>query len=412
MTESPKDVLIVGGGIQGVGVAQAAAAARHSVLLLESHTIASGTSSRSSKLIHGGLRYLESKQFGLVRESLKERETLLKIAPHLVKLVPFYLPVYRTTTRSPWTMRLGLSLYSLLGGLGKSTRFKKVPEREWHTLDRILPSGLLRVFQYSDGQTDDAALCRAVLRSAREMGADVALPAEFLSATREADMWRVKYRVEGEQREVLARVLINAAGPWVNGVLDRVTAEWGSTPPRREIDLVAGTHIELEGEVTRGIYYVEAPSDQRAVFVIPWKGHTLVGTTEQPFEGDPRKVAPTPEEIEYLESTLHHYFPEHTGKRTDAWSGLRVLPRGEGKAFHRPREVMLMPDDAKAPTLVSIYGGKLTGYRHTAQRVMKLLQRTLPQHTLLADTAKLRLPDPDSPGPEADSWLREAAAQS
>jgi glycerol-3-phosphate dehydrogenase len=412
MTESPKDVLVVGGGIQGVGVAQAAAAARHSVLLLESHTIAAGTSSRSSKLIHGGLRYLESKQFGLVRESLKEREILLKIAPHLVKLVPFYLPVYRTTTRSPWTMRLGLSLYSLLGGLGKSTRFKTVPEREWHTLDRILPSGLLRVFQYSDGQTDDAALCRAVLRSAREMGADVALPAEFLSAAREADMWRVKYRVEGEQREVLARVLINAAGPWVNGVLDRVTAEWGSTPPRREIDLVAGTHIELEGEVTRGIYYVEAPSDQRAVFVIPWKGHTLVGTTEQPFEGDPRKVAPTPEEIEYLESTLHHYFPEHTGKRTDAWSGLRVLPRGEGKAFHRPREVILMPDDAKAPTLVSIYGGKLTGYRHTAQRVMKLLQRTLPQHTLLADTAKLRLPDPDSPGPEADSWLREAAARS
>jgi len=411
MTESLKDVLVVGGGIQGVGVAQAAAAGRHSVLLLESQSVASGTSSRSSKLIHGGLRYLESKQLKLVRESLKEREVLLEIAPHLVKLVPFYIPVYRTTTRSPWTMRLGLSLYALLGGLRKHARFRRVPEREWHTLDRIRLDGLLDVFQYSDGQTDDAALCRAVLRSAREMGADVALPAEFLSATREGDLWRVRYRAGAEEHEVKARVLVNATGPWVNSVLERIYGEWGDAPPRREIDLVGGTHIELEGEVARGIYYVEAPSDQRAVFVIPWKGHTLVGTTEQPFTGDPRKVAPTADEIEYLESTLHHYFPEHSGKRINAWAGLRVLPHGEGSTFHRPREVILVPDDMKAPTLVSIYGGKLTGYRHTAQRVMKLLHRTLPQHTALADTAKLRLPDPDSPGPEADSWLREAAAR-
>ena len=176
------DVVVVGGGIHGVGVAQAAAAAGHSVLLLEKTSLAAGTSSRSSKLIHGGLRYLESGQFHLVRESLRERRILLAIAPELVQLRPFILPLYRETRRRPWQLRVGLSIYALLGGLGPETRFGAVPRSEWTQLDGLQTRGLRKVLRYFDAQTDDAALTRAVMRSAQTLGADVLAPAEFFAA--------------------------------------------------------------------------------------------------------------------------------------------------------------------------------------------------------------------------------------
>ena len=151
------------------------------------------------------------------------------------------------------------------------------------------------------------------------------------------------------------------------------------------------THIELSGEVKRGIYYTEA-SDRRAVFIMPWKGHTLVGTTEQPYVGDPEHVAPLPAEVEYLQETQQRYFPGREGALLASWAGLRVLPRGEGKAFDRPREVILAADDADRPRVVTIYGGKLTGYRATAERVIRLLRRSLPGRDRVADTSTLRLP--------------------
>jgi glycerol-3-phosphate dehydrogenase len=293
MTADEYDVVVIGGGIHGAGVAQAAAAAGHSVLLLERQGIASGTSSRSSKLIHGGLRYLESAQFGLVRESLREREILLRIAPGLVERVPFYIPVYATTRRPPWMIRSGLTLYALLGGLARGTGFESVPRARWDGLDGLDIRGLRTVFRYEDAHTDDAALTQAVMRSAQALGATLHCPADFLAAKRTGAGYRVRYLMGGNEHDCRARTLVNAAGPWVNGVLERIAPRPSSLP----VDLVQGAHIILEGATRHGVYYVEAPRDGRAVFVMPWKTHTLVGTTETPYEGDPAAVHAQPEEI-------------------------------------------------------------------------------------------------------------------
>jgi glycerol-3-phosphate dehydrogenase len=177
------DVIVVGGGIHGAGVLQAAMAAGYSGLLIEKRGLASGTSSRSSKLIHGGLRYLESGQFGLVRESLRERAIHLRIAPDLVHLKAFYIPIYRDTRRRPWQLELGLSMYALLGGFAAGTGFGRVPRRQWSALDGLETQGLDAVVRYHDAQTDDAELTRAVVRSAQDLGGELAMPASFIGAT-------------------------------------------------------------------------------------------------------------------------------------------------------------------------------------------------------------------------------------
>ncbi len=382
------DVLVVGGGIQGAGVLQAAAAAGHAALLLEERAPAWGTSSRSSKLIHGGLRYLESGHFQLVRESLAERAILLAIAPHLVRLVEFFIPIYRQTTRRPWQIRAGLSLYAVLGGMVREARFARVPHVEWDSLDGLATDGLQAVFRYHDGQTDDAALVRAVLRSAEELGARVECPAAFVQAARAGNGWRARYRAGEVEHEVRCRVLVNAAGPWAAEVQGRVLG----APPAPGVELVGGAHVEIEGALSRGIYYVEAPRDRRAVFAIPWKGHTLVGTTETPYAGDPAEVRPLRSEIDYLLQTFQQYFPGRRIALLDAWAGLRVLPKGPGKAFTRPREVVLSLDGEVKPRFVGLYGGKLTGYRATAQRVLGHIAPSLPEAERKADTATLRLP--------------------
>lgn len=381
------DVLVVGGGIHGAGVLQAAAAAGWSAVLVEERALASGTSSRSSKLIHGGLRYLESGQMALVRESLEERETLCRIAPELVKLVPFFVPIYRSTSRRPWKIRAGLSLYALLGNLQRDAWFARVPRREWDALDGLSKDGLQHVFRYNDGQTDDAALTRAVTASARELGARALVPARFERALRTDEGWRVELDLAGTPRTLETRALVNAAGPWVNFVRGRIEPR----PAGFDVELVAGTHIELSSRLERGIYYTEAPRDRRAVFTMPWKGRTLVGTTETPWRGDPRAVAPTPAEIEYLLETFAHHFPHTRADVVASWAGLRVLPKGPGTAFDRPRETTLVQDDDRAPRMIAIYGGKLTGYRATAAKVIERLRPSLPERPARGDTSTLRL---------------------
>jgi glycerol-3-phosphate dehydrogenase len=329
-------------------------------------------------------------QLALVRESLRERKILTEIAPHLVELVPFFIPVYKRTTRRAWEIRAGLSLYATLGGLVEEARFARVPRREWDRLDGLCTDELHAVFRYHDGQTDDAALVRAVVASARELGGEALQPAELVSARLEAEGWRVRYRLGEEVRECMARVLVNAAGPWIERVVDRIEP----TPPRCGVELVAGTHIELPGTLEQGIYYTEA-RDRRAVFIMPWKGRTMVGTTELPYAGDPAEVRPTEAEVVYLQQTLADHFPGRSTEVTDAWAGLRVLPRGAGEAFDRPRDVTLVPDDPARPTYLAIYGGKLTGYRATAEKVMDWIARALPPTNRRADTATLRLPEVD-----------------
>ncbi len=380
------DIAIIGGGIHGVGVAQAAAAAGYKAILLEKSAIAAGTSSRSSKLIHGGLRYLESMQFHLVRESLHERRTLLRIAPNLVRATRFYIPIYKDTTRRPWLIRIGLSLYALLAGFHRHSLYRRVKKLKWLDLDGLNTKGLQKVFRYWDAQTDDTKLTEAVMHSALSLGAIKRCPAEFTSSVFENDNYRVSYRENGEFKAFACRALINAAGPWANEILKKVTPATSIL----NMDLVQGTHIIIEGETRQGVYYLEAPRDRRAVFVMPWQGNTMVGTTENDFEGDPAEVHALEDEVEYLLETFRHYFPHRQTKLVGQFAGLRVLPHATGAAFSRSRDTTLHTDPL-CPGLFTVYGGKLTGYRATAEKLIKQLVPRLGRRQRVADTRTLRL---------------------
>ena len=381
------DLVVIGAGIHGAGVAQAAAAAGYRTLVLEQYDQpASASSSKSSKLVHGGLRYLESGQISLVRECLRERRRLLKNAPHLVHLTPFHIPVYKDTQRRPWKIRLGLSLYTLLGG----KTFKQLPKSEWHELDGLRTDGLDTVLRYYDGQTDDVELTRAVLSSAQSLGAEVRFECTFECAACSHRHCSVFYREQGADKEIHTRALVNASGPWVNSVLNRVEP----APETLAIDLVQGTHLVIPGKLQQGMYYLEAPQDQRAVFAMPWRDNILLGTTESLFSGDPSTVQPREDEIRYLLAVYNHYF-ENTLDRSQviaAFAGLRVLPRSEDAAFHRSRDTLLHIDTANCPRVLSIYGGKLTSHRATAEQVIGRLRPLLPERKQLADTRTLPLP--------------------
>ncbi|MGH8320564.1 MAG: FAD-dependent oxidoreductase [Gammaproteobacteria bacterium] len=388
MSES-YDLVIVGAGIHGVGIAQAAVARGHRVLVLEQQSIAAGTSSRSSKLIHGGLRYLEQFDLRLVRECLRERELLLKLAPQLVHLTPFYIPVYTHTRRRPWEVRAGLSLYALLGGLHAHARFQTLPRSRWNTLQGLTSDGLQAVFRYYDAQTDDAALTRAVMASAQSLGAKLCIPATFDQAQLHEVGCEIAFTEAGISRTVQARVLVNAAGPWVNHAAARIRP----TLPQPAIDLIQGTHIILDAAIVNSIFYVEAPQDSRAIFIMPWHDNTtLVGTTETAFTGsDPAQVKPLPEEQQYLLDVLQRYFPQTHARLRASFAGVRVLPGGKTRAFRRSREILLVTDRPRRPRVLGVYGGKLTSYRADAQQALRHLRDALPVRPPVADTRSLPL---------------------
>jgi glycerol-3-phosphate dehydrogenase len=386
------EVAVIGGGILGVGAAQACAAAGYKCVILEQTDWASGTSSRSSKLIHGGLRYLESKQFSLVRESLRERAILLRIAPGLVKPLAFQIPVYATTRRRPWELTAGLSLYAVLAGWTTLARFGAHSPRRLPKALRdsgLKTDGLQTVFRYWDAQTDDVQLTRAVLRSAQSLGVEALCPARLRRAEREADGYRLTIAAVDGRREIRCRYLVNTGGPWVNQVQALITPE----ATHRTIDRVQGSHLVLDMALHPEAFYLESPVDQRAVFVLPWKGRTLLGTTERPFDDDPDQARVTEAERDYLLATLRHYFPAVQPNVVSEFAGVRVLPHGDGRAFQRPRDCVFHVDPAH-PNLISLYGGKLTGYRHTGQDVVAKVRQSLGPREARADTATLRLPDP------------------
>ncbi len=392
MPDKNCDVLVIGGGIHGAGVAQAVTAAGHSVVVLEKEAIASGTSGRSSKLIHGGLRYLETGQFALVRECLYERSLLLKNAPDLVQLKRFFFPIYSNTKRRAITVRAGLVLYCALAGFDENARFSTLPRHEWETLDGLATNGLKTVFQYYEAQTDDVLLTKAVMQSALELGAILHMPALFTGAKFENGAWTIRFNKNDEEREIRATVFVNAAGPWANVVLKKIEPEQKTVP----VELVQGSHIVLEGKIEKGIYYVEAPRDGRAVFIMPWHGDkTLIGTSETRYEGDPSDVVPLDDETTYLLETTTHYFPRIACAGKDnikgSFAGLRVLPSGEGSIFHRSRETLLHSGDMGGKNVITIYGGKLTSYRATGEKVMKKIAPYLPTRKAVADTKQLRL---------------------
>jgi glycerol-3-phosphate dehydrogenase len=384
------DVCVIGGGIQGCGVAQAAAAAGYSTLLLEQTALASATSSRSSKLIHGGLRYLESGQFALVTKSLAERERLLRNAPELVRRVPFYIPVYKQNRRRPWQIALGLALYALLGRLQAGCRYRRVPVQAWSDLDGLQQEGLQAVYQYWDAQTDDQALTRAVMHSAMELGAQLLCPARFLAARYEQDHYVIEYEQDNHTQQLSSRVLINAAGPWVVQVHDKLH----SRIQLPQTELVQGTHLILKQPAPSGVYYVEAPSDQRAVFIMPWQGHTLIGTTETVVSTDPAAVRPLPQEVDYLRQIAQTYFPHSDTHVVDQFAGVRILLKSAKGVFRRPRDTLLFSHPA-LPGYLAMIGGKLTAYRSTAERVIRQVRAQLPSRSPSINTRDVKLAKAD-----------------
>lgn len=383
------DLVVLGAGIQGAGVAQAAAARGWSVLVIEKQAHpAMGTSSKSSKLIHGGLRYLETLQLRLVRECLLEKQLLCRLAPGLVKPARFIVPVYASYKRSPLWIQLGLYLYKLLAWPAGKTVRGRIARGAWQEHAHLRQDKLQAIFEYEDAQTDDALLTRAVLASAENLGAKT----RFNLHVEKIDVLpETAYKLtSSEGEEIHCRALVNATGPWVNLTAGLIQSNKVPTMP---VDLVQGSHIVLKREALSCCYYLESPDDGRAMFVLPWKGQTMVGTTEKTFEGPPEDCVATREEVDYLLNAYNYFFPEYTASDEDileTFSGLRVLPREATSQNKRSRDTLFLQSD-ELPAYIAIYGGKLTAWRKSAEKVVQKLARHLPKKPIRAKTDQLSL---------------------
>jgi len=332
------------------------------------------------------LRYLETAQLGLVAESLYERELLIKNAPDLVKRVPFYIPIYKHTSRRSWQVFIGLSLYALLGRLKAPACFRKLPHDQWHE-HGLKDDHLQAIYQYTDAQTDDVQLTRAVMYSACQLGAELVCSAQFKQATiNKNHAYHVVYSHQNSAQELTCRVLINATGPWHNDVQSRIT------PKIRvpEIELVQGAHIVIKQAPSQGVYYVESPSDQRAILIMPWGEHTLVGTTETIYQGDPADISPTEHEVDYLQNIVGYYFPGSDTDIVSQFAGARVLPKNDKSMFNRSRDTLYITDEA-LPGYVGLMGGKLTGYRSTAEKTMRKVEPYLSSKSKTISTKDIQL---------------------
>lgn len=371
------DLLVIGGGINGAAVARDAAGRGLTVFLAERGDYAGATSSASTKLIHGGLRYLENHDFALVRESLKERDILLRIAPHLVRPLRFLIPVYRGRGRPAWLLRLGLFFYDLLAGSKRIARAGTLSEEDLAALPRLKRDGLTGVLHYHDCQADDARLVLATLLDARKRGADIGNCREVMALTPNARGFAAEIREPGGYRTLRARFVVNAAGPWANQVLDLCHGEL----PRHDLRLVRGSHIVLRNpEPDRDNAWLLQNTDGRVVFVIPWLRHLLlIGTTDAPQGGDPLGARCSEEERAYLLDAYNRHFNHPGGPATARavlWSfaGVRALfDDGSDNPAKVTREARLLWRRQGEGGFITIYGGKLTTHRRLAEKVLRSL---------------------------------------
>jgi glycerol-3-phosphate dehydrogenase len=368
------DLLVVGGGINGVAIARDAAGRNLKVLLCEKGDLAGATSSASSKLVHGGLRYLEHGDFRLVRESLAEREVLLRMTPHLVRPMSFVLP-QGPGSRPRWLVRTGLFLYDRLGGA------RSLPGA--HALDlRHDPLGApLRErgagFVYADCRVDDARLTVTTARDAAERGAMILTRTAFVAARREPGGWHATLQSEdGAAREVAARVLVNAAGPWVLDVLRLAGLSSGAA-----LRLVKGSHIVVPRLYPGDHAYLLQNDDRRVVFVIPFEREfSLIGTTELPFSGDPASAAVTEGEVSYLCRAVARWFemPPLAAHVVWRYAGVRPLHEDRARSASAVTRDYVFDLDTAGPPALSIFGGKLTTHRRLAEHAMARLMPYLP----------------------------------
>ncbi|MDN4545790.1 glycerol-3-phosphate dehydrogenase [Pseudomonas sp. C32] len=364
------DIAVIGGGINGVGIAADAAGRGLSVFLCEKDDLASHTSSASSKLIHGGLRYLEHYEFRLVREALAEREVLLAKAPHIVKQMRFVLP-HRPHLRPAWMIRAGLFLYD---NLGKREQLQGSKSLKFGP-DSALKSEITKGFEYSDCWVDDARLVVLNAMAAREKGAHVHTQTRCVSARRVKGLWHLHLeRADGSLFSIRAKALVNAAGPWVAKFIRddlKMESPYG-------IRLIQGSHLIVpklyEGEHA----HILQNEDQRIVFTIPYLNHfTLIGTTDREYTGDPAKVAITDGETDYLLNVVNAHFKKQIGRDDilHSYSGVRPLCNDESdnpSAVTRDYTLALSGAGEEAP-LLSVFGGKLTTYRKLAESALAQL---------------------------------------
>jgi glycerol-3-phosphate dehydrogenase len=398
------DLVVVGGGINGAGIARDAAGRGLSVLLCEKNDLASATSSASTKLIHGGLRYLEYYEFRLVREALIEREVLLRAAPHIIWPLRFILP-HNKGLRPAWMIRLGLFLYDHLGGR------KLLPASETIDLSRHVAGAPLeaaggKAFVYSDCWVQDSRLVVLNAIDARERGAEVLTRVECVSARRQGSGWHIELRDlrDDSRREVEARALVNAAGPWTAEFIE----QRAGLNKAQSLRLVKGSHIVVPRLFDHDYPYIFQNPDGRIVFAIPYEGDfTLIGTTDLDFEGDPAGVTISPEETEYLCAAVNAYFKRKISPADVVWtySGVRPLyDDAADTASSATRDYVFDIDHGadRAP-LLSIFGGKITTYRKLAEHALAKLSEVMGP---LGDpwTAQAPLPGGDIPGADFEGF--------
>jgi glycerol-3-phosphate dehydrogenase len=397
VTDPHYDLAIIGGGVNGCGIARDAAGRGASVVLFEQNDLASGTSSASTKLIHGGLRYLEHYEFRLVREALMEREVLWRLAPHIVWPLRFVLP-HHAGLRPSWLLRIGLFLYDHLGGRRLLPPTRSLDLRT-NPAGAPLKDGFRRAFEYSDCWVEDSRLVVLNARDAAERGASIRPRTRAASARRDGDGWLVEAQDEDGAREsVRAKVLVNAAGPWVGSVLTEVVRLEAPAPVR----LVQGSHIVVPRLHEHERCYIFQNADNRIVFAIPYeRDFTLIGTTDRDYTGDPAAVAATEDEIAYLCAAAGEYFRTPIAAVDVVWSYSGVRPLyddGATRAQEATRDYVLHLDAAEGqPALLSIYGGKITTYRRLAEAALEKLSEHLPAGRRPAWTATAPLPGGDFP---------------
>ncbi len=359
------DLLVIGGGINGASVARAAALRGLSVLLVEKDDLAKHTSSASSKLVHGGLRYLEHYEFRLVREALKEREVLLRTAPHIVRPIPFILP-HPKEGRPWWMVRVGLKLYDLLAGRGALPRARSVSDALYRA--PLKPGTSDRMALYWDAWVDDSRLVVLNALGAELDGAQIATRTALVSARRDDDGWTAQL---SDGREVRASMLVNAAGAWVADLLGSLGAK-----SRERLRLVKGSHIVVPALYVGDQAYILQQPDGRVVFAIPYEGEfTLIGTTDVPVD-TPEDPAISADEIEYLCEATNLFFERQIRAEDICWSfsGVRSLhDDGSASAQSVTRDYHLEKDDAPGAPLISIFGGKITTARALAEEVLEKL---------------------------------------
>ena len=396
------DMVVIGGGINGVGIARDAALRGMKVLLCEQHDLAQHTSSASTKLIHGGLRYLEYREFGLVRKALQERELLLNLAPHIMWPLRFVMP-YDKSMRPKWMIRCGLFLYDHLARRKRLPASAAVDFRR-HPAGSVLKAGYQHGFEYSDGWVQDARLVVLNAMDAAEHGATILTRTRCTGAERKHGQWCCQLQKEdGTVQQVAARALINAAGPWV----DRFLRDQLGRPASQSIRLVKGSHIIVPSLFSHEYAYIFQNPDQRIIFAIPYEqDFTLIGTTDLEFHGDPAVVRIEQAEIDYLCQMSNRYFERQItpSEGLSTYSGVRpLLDDAADNAAGVTRDYSLALDDEGGVPLLSVFGGKITTYRKLAEQVVDSLAPKLGVGEACL-TAVRTLPGGDFPDGDFASW--------